>query len=129
MIAPYVDSHIVCGFVLSWQDTPPQHCEHSIWDCVGINTMPTFLNSLVESQFDSFLKLIIPFWYHTLYYYYSSSSSLISCHLVAVRSCHCVLSIGWFEGLLQHARVVEIYQIQNTCMKHLMQNANKDVFS
>jgi hypothetical protein len=45
---------------------PPQYCECSIWDCVGFYTILTFLNSLVESQFVSFLKLIIPFWYHMI---------------------------------------------------------------
>ncbi len=61
MIALYVGPPIVCGFVLSWWDTPPQYCERSIWDCVGFYTIHAFLNLLVESQFDSFLKLIISF--------------------------------------------------------------------
>jgi hypothetical protein len=69
MIALYVDSCIVHGFVLSWQGAPPQYCTHSIQDCVGFYTMHTLLNLLVESQFESFLKLIIPFEYHTEYYY------------------------------------------------------------
>jgi hypothetical protein len=60
MIALYVGSCIVRGFVLSWCDTPPQYCERSIWDGVGFYTIYTFLNLLVESQIDSFLMLIIP---------------------------------------------------------------------
>jgi hypothetical protein len=59
-----------------------------------------FLILLVESQFESFLKLIIPFWHHTLYYYFSTTQSLISCCLGAVCSCHCILSLGWLEGLV-----------------------------
>jgi hypothetical protein len=65
VIALYVDSCIVRGFFLSWRDTPPQYCECSIWYPVGFYTMHTFLNLLVESQFESFLKLIINFWYHS----------------------------------------------------------------
>jgi hypothetical protein len=54
----------VRGFVLSWRGAPPQYHEHSIWDRVGFYTMHTFLNSLVESQFESFPKLIIPIRHH-----------------------------------------------------------------
>jgi hypothetical protein len=64
-MALYVDSCIVHGFVLSCQDGSPQYCEQSIWDCVGFYMMYTFLDLLVESQFKSFLKLIVPVWYHT----------------------------------------------------------------
>jgi hypothetical protein len=64
-----------------------QYCEHSIWDCVVFYTIHTILSSLVESQFDSFLKLIIPFWYHIIlllfklyqsYLFPLSSSTLLS---------------------------------------------------
>ncbi len=87
MIVPYLGSCIVCGFVLSWWDTPPQYCERSIWDRVGLYTIHTFLNLLVERQFDSFLKHIIPFWYHIMlllfklyqsYLLLLSSSTLLS---------------------------------------------------
>ena len=57
MIALYVDSRIVCGFVLSWQDAPPQYRERSIWDCVGLYTMHTFPNLVVESQLNHFYSL------------------------------------------------------------------------
>jgi hypothetical protein len=71
LIALYVDS-CLCGFVLSWQDAPPYYCEHSIWDREGFYTMHIFLNLLFESQFKSFLKPIIPLWYHTSYYCFST---------------------------------------------------------
>jgi hypothetical protein len=57
MIALYIDSCTVPGFVLSWQDAPPQYHARSIWDHVGFYTMHTFLNQLVESQFKSVLSL------------------------------------------------------------------------
>jgi hypothetical protein len=57
MIALYIDSCIVHGFILSWQAAPPQYCKRSIWDCVGFYRMHTFLNLLVESQFKSVLSL------------------------------------------------------------------------
>jgi hypothetical protein len=55
--------HTVCGFFLSWQGAPPQFCEHSIWGHAGFYTMHNFLNPPIESQFKSFLKRMIPFWY------------------------------------------------------------------
>ena len=61
MIPLYVDSLIVRGFILSWQDAPPQYCERSIWDHVGFYIMHTLLNLLVESQSGSFLRLITLF--------------------------------------------------------------------
>ncbi len=51
MVALYVNSHIVCGFFLSWLGGPPQSFEHSIWDHVGFYTIHTFLDPSVESQF------------------------------------------------------------------------------
>ncbi len=42
MVALYIDSSTLCGFYLSWQSAPPQHCDHSIWDRVGFYTMHTF---------------------------------------------------------------------------------------
>jgi hypothetical protein len=79
MIALYVDSCIVPGFVLSWQGAPPQYCARCIWDCVGFYTMHTLLNPLVESQFESFLKLIILFGItHNTITFNSSESYLMS---------------------------------------------------
>ncbi len=60
-IALYVNSSTVCGFFLSWGGAPPQYPEHSVWGCVGFYTIHTFLNPSVESQFKSFLELIISF--------------------------------------------------------------------
>jgi hypothetical protein len=57
MIALQVDSSTVRGFVLSWQGAPPQYCVRIIWDCVGFYRMHTFLNRLVESQFESVSNL------------------------------------------------------------------------
>ncbi len=51
MVAPYVNSHIVCGFFLSWLGGPPQSFERSIWDRVGFYTIHTILDPSVESQF------------------------------------------------------------------------------
>jgi hypothetical protein len=68
MLTLYVDSRIARGFVLSWQGAPPQYPACSIWDRVGFYIMHTLLNPLVESQFEGFLKLVIPFWYHTILY-------------------------------------------------------------
>ncbi len=62
-VALYINSCSVCGFFLSWRGVPPQYCECSIWGCVGFYRIHTFLNPSVESQFKSFLKLIISFWY------------------------------------------------------------------
>jgi hypothetical protein len=84
---------------------PPQYCEHSIWDHVGFYAIHTFLNLLVESQFDSFPKLIIPFWYHIIlllfklyksYLFPLSSSMLLSL---------CAVLVGWSESLV-HNRVI-----------------------
>ncbi len=61
MTALYVESSTVCGFFLSWQGASPQYHEHSVWGCVGFYTIHSFLDLLVESQFKSFLKLIISF--------------------------------------------------------------------
>ncbi len=36
-----------------------------------------------------------------------NSSSLFSCRLVAIRSCHCVLSLDWLEGLLHNCTITE----------------------
>ncbi len=51
MVALYVNSRIVCGFFLGWLGGPPQSFERSIWDCVGLYTIHTFLDPLVESKF------------------------------------------------------------------------------
>ncbi len=51
MVAQYANSHIVCGFFLSWWGGPSQSFEHSIWDHVGFYTIHTFLDPSVESQF------------------------------------------------------------------------------
>ena len=56
MVALYVNSHIVCGFFLSWLGGPPQSFEHSIWDRVGFYIIHTFLDPLVESQLRIFSK-------------------------------------------------------------------------
>jgi hypothetical protein len=62
-----------------------------MWDCVEFYTIHTFFNSLVESQFDCFLKLIIPFWCHIIpllfklyqsYLFPLSSSTLLSLRTV-----------------------------------------------
>jgi hypothetical protein len=67
--------------------------------------MHTFLNLLIESQFNSFLKLINPFviTYTTITFNHSKSSL---CCLGTVRSCQCVLSLGWHEGLVQTHNVM-----------------------
>jgi hypothetical protein len=57
MTALYVDSRTVHGFVLSWRGAPPQYRARSIWDPVGFYMMHTFLNLIVESQFESVLIL------------------------------------------------------------------------
>jgi hypothetical protein len=36
-----------------------------------------------------------------------NSSSLISCRLIALCACHCVLSFGWFESLLHNCTITE----------------------
>ncbi len=51
MVALQVNSHIVCGFFLSWLGGPPQSFECSIWDCVGFYMIHTFLDPSAESQF------------------------------------------------------------------------------
>jgi hypothetical protein len=61
MVALYVNSRVVCGFFLGWQGAPLQSFERSVWDCVGFYRIHTFLGPLVESQFKSFLKLLIRF--------------------------------------------------------------------
>jgi hypothetical protein len=61
MVALYVNSHIVCGFFLSWLGGPPQSFEHSIWDRVGFYSIHTFLDPSVEISLESFLSLIISF--------------------------------------------------------------------
>jgi hypothetical protein len=91
MITLYIDSHIVPGFVLSWQGALPQYREYSIWDWVGFYMMHTFLNLLVESKFESVLSLFfffgithnaITFQPSKSYLLLLSSSALLSLHTV-----------------------------------------------
>jgi hypothetical protein len=72
-VALYVNSRIVCGPFRSWQGAAPQSCERSILDCAGFYTIHTFLNPLVERQFESFLKLIISVFNYSYYYIQHSS--------------------------------------------------------
>ncbi len=109
MITQYIDSCIVWGFILSWQDAPPQYRERSIWDHVACRILhDAHLSQLVSWEpvwiiskaYDSFLVSHIIL-------FRSKNQSLISCCLEAVHSCHCVLSLGWLEGLLHKCTMTE----------------------
>ncbi len=95
-VALYVDTSTVCGFFLSWKGAPPQYRERSVWGRVGFYMIHTFLNPSVESQFKSFLKLIIPFWYqHNTITFQLYKSHLLSLRGSMLLSLHTVSRLAW----------------------------------
>ncbi len=47
----------ICGFFLRWWGTLPQHCDHSIWDCVGFYMKHIFLTCWLRAISNHFKHL------------------------------------------------------------------------
>ncbi len=96
MVALYVNSRIVCGFLLSWTCLPTPKICLDIWYHVESYAISLFLACMLKITFTSNPKLIISFLVSHHQYYFQLFKSLILVALTrhAALNLACLLEVG-----------------------------------